>query len=205
MDPSPTLEITTAIKQLPGRKVPGVDHLWNEMLKPLVPMRAPLLLSLYKLCWTWAYIPTYWRIAYVISKKGTLNDSGHYRPIGLASIFCNAPVLCRMLPLRKAALALDIAQGGFCENRGVLDQVSCLAGGRWCFEGSKGHHTHLTFLEAKAAYDTVNRNRFWSAVQYLASPPLLALLKKALFDAIHIEALLSHVVSCQFSPRTDVS
>ncbi|KAG1165049.1 hypothetical protein G6F36_013530 [Rhizopus arrhizus] len=154
------------------------------MLKPLVPMRAPLLLSLYKLCWTWAYIPTYWRIAYVISKKGTLNDSGHYRPIGLASIFCNAPVLCRMLPLRKAALALDIAQGGFCENRGVLDQVSCLAG---------------------AAYDTVNRNRFWSAVQYLASPPLLALLKKALFDAIHIEALLSHVVSCQFSPRTDVS
>ncbi|KAG1043351.1 hypothetical protein G6F43_011671 [Rhizopus delemar] len=123
MDPSPTLEITTATKQLPG-------------------------------------------------------------PIGSASIFCNAPVLCRMLPLKKAAPALDIAQGGFCENRGVLDQVSCLAG---------------------AAYDTVNRNRFWSAVQYLALPPLLALLKKALFDDIHIEALLSHVVSCQFSPRTDVS
>lgn len=63
----------------------------------------------------------------------------------------------------------------------------------------------LTFLEMKAAYDTVNRNRVWSAVQYPASPPFLALLTKALFDDIHIEALLSHVVSCQFSPRTDVS
>lgn len=166
-------------------------------------MLIPLLLPLYKFCWKRAYIPIHRRIAQVIPKKDPSNDSGNDRLIGLTSIFCNALVHCLKLPLRNSAPALGIAQDGLRENRGALDQVPCLAGTCDILKTRKDVILTLAFLEIKAAYDTVNRNIIWSAVQYPASPPLLTLFEN-LFDDVYIEVLLSHVVSYQFSPRTDV-
>ncbi|KAG1067747.1 hypothetical protein G6F41_007417 [Rhizopus arrhizus] len=76
---------------------------------------------------------------------------------------------------------IDIAQGGFRECRGSLDQALCLA------EICQILHIHhkvkptLIFLDIKSAYDTVDRNLIWQSLQPTTPPPLLALLQH-LFD-----------------------
>ena len=50
-------DIQETIKNLPTKKAPGVDHLLNEMLQPIQYLLAPLLLSLFHLCWIWSYTP----------------------------------------------------------------------------------------------------------------------------------------------------
>ncbi|KAG1387055.1 hypothetical protein G6F60_014261 [Rhizopus arrhizus] len=42
--------INEAIKQLPRRKAPGVDHFTIEMLSPLTDMFTPVLLHIFRLC-----------------------------------------------------------------------------------------------------------------------------------------------------------
>ncbi|KAG1155033.1 hypothetical protein G6F37_008901 [Rhizopus arrhizus] len=74
---------------LPPKKAPGPDHLRQEMLAPLQPALAPILLFLFQLCWTWSYTPADWRSAQVVSiyKKGDPTEPSNHRPIGLTSVF----------------------------------------------------------------------------------------------------------------------
>ncbi|KAI7897993.1 uncharacterized protein BX663DRAFT_490376 [Cokeromyces recurvatus] len=59
------------IKQLPNRKAPGRDHLKAEMLKAVAKDLAPVLSSLFQICYQWCYTPAVWRQAQVfpIHKK----------------------------------------------------------------------------------------------------------------------------------------
>ncbi|CEG82714.1 Putative Polyprotein (Fragment) [Rhizopus microsporus] len=77
---------------LQPKKAPGPGHLRQEMLAPLQPALAPLLLFLFQLCWTWSYTPADWRLAQVVSiyKKGDPNEPGNHRPISLTSVFRKA-------------------------------------------------------------------------------------------------------------------
>jgi hypothetical protein len=43
-------DIQEAIRNLPTKKAPGMDHLRNEMLRPIQHLLTPLLLSLFRLC-----------------------------------------------------------------------------------------------------------------------------------------------------------
>jgi hypothetical protein len=80
--------IEDTINHLPIKMAPGVDHLRNEMLRPIQHFLAPVLLELFRLCWRWSYTPQAWRIAQVvpIHKKGNPSDANNYRPINLTSV-----------------------------------------------------------------------------------------------------------------------
>jgi hypothetical protein len=59
-------DVKDALRQLPPKKAPGPDHLRQEMLAPLQPTLAPILLFLFQLCWALSYTPAGWRLAQVL-------------------------------------------------------------------------------------------------------------------------------------------
>ncbi|KAG0755475.1 hypothetical protein G6F65_012278 [Rhizopus arrhizus] len=82
-------DINLAIRSIPVKKAPGIDHLRNEMLQSISHLLAPILFHLFHMCWAWSYVPHTWRIAQAIpiDKKGSPSDPGNYRPISLTTIF----------------------------------------------------------------------------------------------------------------------
>ncbi|KAG1320871.1 hypothetical protein G6F62_011110 [Rhizopus arrhizus] len=198
-------DISSAIRSLPVKKAPGVDHLRIEMLHPIQHLLQPLLLHLFQLNWAWSYVPQPWRIAQVvpIHKKGSPSDPGNYRPISLITIFRKILERCIQHTLRSEGPPLDIAQGGFRESRSALDQAICLSEICQILRSQFRITPVLAFLDIKSAYDTVNRNFIWETLSQYISPPLLGLLRN-LFDDVQIEVLLSNATSRQFRPNTGV-
>ncbi|KAG1444787.1 hypothetical protein G6F46_012032 [Rhizopus delemar] len=198
-------DIQETIRNLPTKKASGVDHLRNEMLQSIQHLLVPLLLSLFRLCWMWSYTPQSWRVAQVVPiyKKGSTNEPSNYRPISLTSIFRKILERCIQYGLQTNGSPLDIAQGGFRESRGAIDQALCLA--EICHILHSHYHTKpvLAFLDIKPAYDTVDRNYIWEVLQPYIPPSLLGLLRN-LFDEVQIEVLLSNVTSRRFHPKTGV-
>ncbi|CEG74980.1 hypothetical protein RMATCC62417_10098 [Rhizopus microsporus] len=98
---------------------------------------------------------------------------------------------------------LDIAQGGFRESRGPLDQALCLA--EICNILRHFHHITpvLAFLDIKSAYDTVDRRCIWKNLEQIAPTTLVSLLQN-LFDEVQIEVLLNNATSTRFSPAAGV-
>lgn len=197
--------VQNAINNLPIRKAPGIDHLRNEMLRPIQHLLAPVLLELFRLCWRWSYTPQAWRIAQVvpIHKKGNPSDANNYRPISLTSVLRKILERCIEASLQEMGPPLDIAQGGFRRSRSALDQALCLS--EICHSLRIDHNTSpvLAFLDIKSVYDTVNRDLVWHALQQYLPSPLLGLLRN-LFDEVLIEVLLSNTSSRRFHPRTGV-
>ncbi|CEG83631.1 hypothetical protein RMATCC62417_17514 [Rhizopus microsporus] len=122
-------DIQEAVRSLPTKKAPRIDHLPNEMLRPIQHLLTPLLLSLLRLCWMWSYTSQSWRVAQVVPiyKKGSTDKPSNYRPISLTSIFRKTLKRCIQYNLQTNGSLIDIAQGHFRESLGVLDQALCLA------------------------------------------------------------------------------
>ncbi|KAG0834565.1 hypothetical protein G6F19_005147 [Rhizopus arrhizus] len=198
-------DISSAIRSLPVKKAPGVDHLRIEMLHPIQHLLQPLLLHLFQLNWAWSYVPQPWRVAQVvpIHKKGSPLDPGNYRPISLTTIFRKILERCIQQTLTSEGPPLDIAQGGFRESRSALDQAICLSEICQILRSQFRITPVLAFLDIKSAYDTVNRNFIWETLSQYISPPLLGLLRN-LFDDVQIEVLLSNATSRRFRPNTGV-
>ncbi|KAG1445564.1 hypothetical protein G6F46_012170 [Rhizopus delemar] len=113
----------------------------------------------------------------------------------------------KRLPPKKAPgidhSSLDLAQGGFWEVRGSLDQDLCLA--EICTI-LRCHHSItpvLDFLDMKSAYDAVDRHYIWKNLENNSPEPLICLLRN-LFDEVQIEVLLNNATSSRFSPVTGV-
>jgi hypothetical protein len=198
-------DVKEALKRLPAKKAPGVDHIRQEMLAPIAESIAQALIFLFKLCWQWSYTPLQWRVAQIvpIHKKGAHTEPANYRPISLTSVFRKLFERCLYPHLQNNSPPLDIAQGGFREARSTLDQTLCLA--EICNLIRKKHHYKpvLAFLDIKSAYDTVDRNYIWHCLTGYSSEPLLNTLKN-LFDDIYLEVLLNNTTSHRFSPKTGV-
>lgn len=196
-------DVNEAIKCLPRKKAPGVDHLTIEMLAPLNHILTPILVYLFHPCWRWSYTPLSWRVAQIvpIHKKGPATDPGNFRSISLTSIFRKILEKCLYLDLRDQSPTLDIAQGGFREARSTLDQALCLAEICSILRKHYAVNPTLVFLDIRSAYDTVNRDYVWKTLAPCIYPTLLGLLKN-LFNDVQIEVLLGNTKSARFSPKT---
>lgn len=165
-----------------------------------------LLVLLFTLCWQWSYVPPLWRHAQVVPifKKGDPSLPSNYRPISLTSVlrklleFSLSPLLCRFSP------TIDLAQGGFRPRRSALDQALCLHELMHAYFLKHHHYPVVAFLDIKSAYDTVDRQVIWNALESSGTPlPLLSLLSH-LFDDVTVSVLLSNHSSSPFSPSTGV-
>ncbi|KAG1503344.1 hypothetical protein G6F52_012289 [Rhizopus delemar] len=167
-------DINLAIRSLPVKKAPGIDHLRNEMLQPISHLLAPILFHLFHMCWAC-----------------------------LITIFRKILERCIQHFPQADGPPLDIAQGGFRESRSALDQVLCLAEISHVLRTHYHVKPVLAFLDIKSAYETVNRSFVWDTLSRYVSSPMLHLLR-CLFDDVQIEILLSNTTSRRFHPKTGV-
>lgn len=198
-------DIRDNIKRLPTGKSPGPDHIKAEMLMPLIDLVSPVLSVFFKMCWQWGYTPLVWRQATVfpIYKKGDATNPANYRPISLTSVLRKlfekvlSPTIVSFSP------ALDVAQGGFRDQRSPLDQALCLHDLMHDYFLKHHHYPSVAFLDIKSAYDTVDRRIVWKSLYDtpLFPRPLLWLIRH-MFDDVSISVLLSNQSSPSFSPST---
>ncbi|KAG1167869.1 hypothetical protein G6F71_009360 [Rhizopus microsporus] len=199
-------EIKSVILNLPRKKAPGIDHITSEMILPLLDIISPILLYLFQLCWQWSYTPQLWRISQTvpIHKKGDPSDPSNYRPISLTSVFRKILEKCIQPELLNTGPTLDVAQGGFRESRGSLDQVLCLTELCQLYHRKHLHYNPvLAFLDIKSAYDTADRNIIWNELSSSIPTPLLALLYN-MFEDVSVEVILNNHKSSRFHPKTGV-
>ncbi|KAI8635965.1 Endonuclease/exonuclease/phosphatase [Parasitella parasitica] len=113
------------LKELPSRKAPGSDHITAEMLRPIAYPLSKVLAPFLNLCYRHSWIPLSWRTAQVVPiyKKDDPNNPANYRPISLTSTFRKLLERLLLPDLLDNMHALDIAQGGFRRQRGVIDQA----------------------------------------------------------------------------------
>jgi hypothetical protein len=198
-------DIEYKIKSLPNGKCPGPDHIKAEMLKPLIVLLAPVLSALFKLCWQWSYTPLVWRQATVfpIYKKGDASDPANYRPISLTSVLRKLFEKVISGYATSSSPKIDVAQGGFRDQRSPLDQALCLHDLMHDYFLKHHHYPSVAFLDIKSAYDTVDRKVVWRSL--FDSPdfprPLLSLLMN-MFDDVSVSVLLANQTSKSFTPLT---
>ncbi|CEP13597.1 hypothetical protein [Parasitella parasitica] len=136
------------------------------------------------------------------SIKSVISDLPRKKAPGIDHITSE---MIRPLPkLLDTGPTLHIAQRGFRESRGSLDQVLCLTELCQLYHRKHLHYNPvLAFLDIKSAYDTVDRNIIWNGLSRSTPTPLLNLLHN-LFEDVSIEVILNNHKSSRFRPKTGV-
>ena len=174
-------KIRAAIKQLKNGRAPGVDMVTAELLKlggeTVVRWLAQLAASI----WRSESVPDDWvkQLTIPLHKKGAHDHCDNFRGIALLSV--PGKVFCRVIQKRLAerdGQLLRENQCGFRKGRGCIDQVFSL---RVLAEKAREYNAplYLCFVDLRKAYDSVNRDALWVALQkrYQVPDKLLRILK----------------------------
>lgn len=195
----PTSLILEKLSISPTGKAPGLTGLSAELLRPIAPLVAPLLGSIFCSYMTLSFVPSSWKRALIcpVPKKGDLSLISNYRPISLIEVTRKIFEMC-LLDQIQSDVRLSREQGGFRPGRSTLDQVACLDK-LIKLSRSQGKHTHMAFLDIKAAYDSVPRGELWRRCHDLGMNYLLLDILRALFDHNSAQLVLSQKRSQPFS------
>ncbi|MXP61705.1 hypothetical protein FD744_25325 [Pantoea sp. Taur] len=180
LEPPDDEEITDAIDRLKNNKAPGVDELPAELFKnggeQLTKRVQDIILSI----WEEEALPEDWKKAVIcpVFKKGDKLQCQNYRGISLLS--CGYKILSNILFQRLLPYAereLGPYQSGFRRGRSTTDQIFSL---RTILERGNEHQikTHHLFVDFKAAYDSINREELYKALEEFNIPEKLIRLVK---------------------------
>lgn len=178
--------ILTAIASIANGKACGVDGLYAEFYKCCPEEMALVLEVLFRKVYLSRRIPKEWCKAIIVpvfKGKNSEKDIANYRPIAVTCVVRRLYERVLLQQLEEVTEMLQNQQNGFRRNRSTLQQVFAL------HEIMCDRVLHNIFLDLKAAYDTVNRQKLWIklADQFGIHPALIDQLK-ALFD--HNESIL---------------
>jgi Reverse transcriptase (RNA-dependent DNA polymerase)/Endonuclease-reverse transcriptase len=174
-------EIKTAIQSLPNGKAAGPDGNMGELLKQGGDPMVRVITQLLNVVHNSATIPNDWKNAWIhpiFKQKGSPTVISNYRPISLTCVTRRVYERILLNRMKHLELNLQNTQGGFRKSRSTLQQVFALQ------EIMQKHpHAWHSFLDIKAAYDTVNRNILWQMLsdRYNLNPSTIRRLR-ALFD-----------------------
>jgi exonuclease III len=172
-----------AAKQMANGKAPGTSNVCAEMIKYGGPAVASTLALLYQIIFVTQKIPAAWREALIVpvGKKGDTSLIENNRPISLTEVPRRIFERCLEANIKQQMKPLDITQGGFRERRSCYDQLAVL--NEVALDATaKGSELIYMFLDIKAAYDTVDRNKLWrKCAEYRIGPETIGMLRQ-LFD-----------------------
>jgi hypothetical protein len=122
------IQVINAIKRLPNKKSPCIDHITAEMIKPITLTIARILHHFFRISWITGHTPLTWRQSQVVPiyKSGDQLDAANYRPISLTSTFRKILEYCLQKTLYDQTNFIDKAQGGFKPFLNSVDQAACL-------------------------------------------------------------------------------
>ena len=169
-------EITHALRELQNRRAGGCDGIPPELYKEGGEALIDMLKSLLDDIWDSEQYPDEWRTSVLLPfhKKGDTQICCNYRGI---SLLCIGFKLLETILLARLTEAYEPAardnQAGFRKKRGCRDQVFAL---RQILEQRSefNRSTVMTFIDFKAAFDSLNRNAIWQIFERLGMPQKIA-------------------------------
>ena len=172
--------ISQVILERPKGKAPGLSGLTNELLIPVSETLAPVIQVLFKACYISGSIPSSWKKAAIcpVPKKGDLTEINNYRPISLTENMRKVFEKCIETDMKRSMRSLDIAQGGFRDQRSTLDQIVSL---HLTMKSQKGRSL-VAFLDIAKAYDSVPRTLLWRKCKDIGICDATIRMLKALFN-----------------------
>ena len=151
--------VFNTLKKLALGKAAGFDGIMPEMFVYGGPPMLRVLTELLNNVFEEARIPDEWREAKIVpifKKKGNELEIKNYRPLAMAAVARRIYEKCLKSEMDETIKKINDFQGGFRKNRSTLDQVFVLNE-----VGLNHDNMHQLFLDIKAAYDSVNRERLW--------------------------------------------
>lgn len=176
-------QIDSLLEKLPNGKASGQNGIPCEVLRLGHRFFAVLLQPVFTFCLLTGVVPHEWRSALIspIAKKVKVDSIEDTRPISLTDVFRKVFEKLLLPTLTDFAEPLHIAQGGFRDRRGCLDQVTYL--NEFIAQSENlDLDVFITFLDIKAAYDTVHRPLLWHKCRKKGFPEYLIRVLQALFD-----------------------
>lgn len=164
-------------------KTPGISGLSYDHLKLCACAAAERLQVLFELCLRTGHTPTSWKRARIcpVPKRGDLTRIENYRPISLTEVSRKIFEHCMQAAMAEQMSALDIAQGGFRPKRSTLDQALALHE-IIRMQRKRRKKTFMAFLDIRAAYDSVPRDRLWQRCREKGVRETLVRVLSSLFD-----------------------
>jgi len=173
-------EVREAISSLKNNKSTGTDNLPAEIFKHGGPILLEHMHSLICKIWIDERMPDEWRMCTItpVHKKGDKLECSNYRCIGLLNVAYKilSKIICnRMEPHMRNTIGNY--QCGFRPGKSTIDQMFAL---RQIMEKTREFNrtTHHLFIDFKAAYDTIDRQKFFDAMAELNFPAKLINLSK---------------------------
>uniref|UniRef100_A0A914XFR3 Reverse transcriptase domain-containing protein n=1 Tax=Plectus sambesii TaxID=2011161 RepID=A0A914XFR3_9BILA len=160
-------EVHSALMQMKTGKTPGNDHITTEMLKHGHGTLVPVLTQLFNTCLTRQATPKHMANSSTILlfRKGNLLQLKNYRPISLLSII--SKLLTKVINNRIKHI-LDESQppklAGFRRHFSTIDHLHSL---NKLIEKTHKYQRplYMLFIDFEKAFDSVEANAIWSAIQ----------------------------------------
>ncbi|KAH7704683.1 reverse transcriptase [Aphelenchoides avenae] len=178
-------EVETAAKSMKNGKAPGPDGITTKKLKAGGPHLWKTLAKFFSHCLKTGKIPAQWKESktVLIFKKGDPEDIANYRPICLLStvykVFTKT-ILNRLTDTLDAAQPPE--QAGFRSGYCTLDHLQTM---NQLQEKARefGRHLYVVFVDYEKAFDSVEVNAVWNALdEQGVDPRYVRLLEEANVD-----------------------
>ena len=176
--------IKEMIKYSPKNKAPGNSLITNEILKVTSSTTTKVIVEWFKFCILSGTVPQGWCEAIIVPvfKKGDTSEISNYRPISLLENIRKLFERCLLGFIKSTMAKLEIHQGGFQEKRSTLDQIVCLDEMIRIFKNRCGKYPYITYLDIKAAYDSVDRQILYEECIKKEINPVVVEMLKQLFE-----------------------
>lgn len=172
----PTIqEIKMGLEMLKNGKAPGIDEVVPECLIKGGKKLTQRLHNLITDIWEQEEISESWKMSILcpIYKKGDKMDPKNYRGISLLNT--SYKVLSNLLLNRLKPFIKEVIgeyQAGFMEGKSTIDQIHIIKQ-----VAEKSHEfnkdVHMLFVDFKAAYDSIDRNKLWNVMSRIGIPEKL--------------------------------
>ncbi|PNF23609.1 hypothetical protein B7P43_G04761 [Cryptotermes secundus] len=206
-EPAPTIkEVEEAIKKLKNNKAPGMDLITAELVKFAGPEYARHLHQLIVKIWITEIIPEEWNLSTVcpIHKNCDVMVCSNYRGISLLCIAYQK--FSNILFNRLSPFVEDITGDYQCEfrqGRSTNDQIFTI---RQVLEKCNEFQieTHYLFIDFRSAYDSIDRDSLFLAMEEMHIPRKLIALLRAPMRKNQYQIKFQNILSSPIITRNGV-
>lgn len=198
-------EVQNAIHKLKNNKSAGIDNIPPELIKANT-MSSEHLTPIIQSIWENEIIPNEWKEGLIVTipKKGDLSNCKNWRGITILNIIIKILamiILERIAPIIHAKLRNE--QAGFRPGKSCTDHISSL---RIIIEQSAEFNSplYMAFVDFERAFDTVQRNAIWSALEEFGTPIKLIRLIQELYNNSECRVLHKSNLSEKIKVNTGV-
>ena len=203
-------EILKSVKALNMSKSPGLDGLPPGIFKHSIDIILPIVKRFFNRLFDLGEFPEDWAFSFIVPvhKKGDKNRAENYRGISLLDIFgkiYTSIINRRLIFVTNLYSIISESQAGFRDGYSTIDNLFILQAVISKYLSKRRGKVYIGFVDFKAAFDSVHRDKLWSALnRYGIKGKLLNSIKavyKSVKSCVKVRDTLTESFDCHIGVR----